>query len=374
VRVLYSLGAKFAGPGIGTTAYHGVKGLYEQGMLQQVLCGSFLPSDIPPSRIKALGLPSRGLRKLATFDPSGVLSYLHSVFYDLWASRYVKEADLLHVWGNDGLLSLRRAKERGMITVVQRASTHPRYQAELFREEYARWGVRFRLPEANLQRADAEVALADYVLIPSDFVRQTFLERGVDERKLLLLPFGVDVERFHPLSDLDQTERPFRVLFVGQISIRKGIPYLLEAWRLLRWGDAELWLLGRMVVNFPRRLLQLPGVRIFSFVPDPVPFYQKADLFAFPSLEEGSALVTYEALACGLPVVTTPQAGSVVRDGQEGFIVPIRDSIALAERLDALRRDRELRQRMASRARQRALEFTWVRHGEQLASLYASLG
>ncbi|MDQ7028789.1 MAG: glycosyltransferase family 4 protein, partial [Ardenticatenia bacterium] len=99
----------------------------------------------------------------------------------------------------------------------------------------------------------------------------------------------------------------------------------------------------------------------------------QADVFVFPSLQEGSALVTYEALACGLPVVTTPNAGSVVRDGIEGFLVPIRDVEALAARLEHLRADEGLHLEMGQAARRRAKAFTWEHYGDRLADTVRSL-
>ena len=117
----------------------------------------------------------------------------------------------------------------------------------------------------------------------------------------------------------------------------------------------------------------LPGVRMMGFLGTPAAAYQQADIFVFPSIEEGSALVTYEAMACGLPVVTTPNAGSLVRDGVEGFIVPIRDPDALAERVERLRADARLRQEMGRAARMRAEEFTWEQHGQALIQYYKSI-
>lgn len=374
MKVIYAIGAKFAGGGIGTTAYHAVRGLHRHGLLHRLLCGSFRPTEIPHERIRAMGLPSRALRKLATFDASGWLWYFQSSLFDAWASRHLELADLFHVWNSNGLASLRRAKEMGMVTVVKRASAHPLCQARLLKEEYARWGMSFRIPRAGLRRSVAELEEADYVLIPSNFVRHSFLEEGFPEDRLLQVPFGADTSRFHLAGS--QVDHPFRVLFVGQIGIRKGIPYLLEAWRQLGWRDAELWLVGRIETGYRSMLTRwdgLPGVRLAGYAPDPVSLYQQADVFAFPTIEEGSALVTYEALACGLPVVTTPNAGSVVRDGIEGFIVPIRGVDALADRLDRLRTDERLRRKMGRAARIRGGEFKWEQYGECLVQAMWSL-
>jgi len=319
LKLIYSIGARFAGGGIGTTAYHAVCGLHRHRMLHRLLVGSYRPTEIPREKIRAMGLPSRALRKLATFDTSGWLWYIQSVLFDAWATLYLEPANLFHVWNNYGLGCLRRAKAMGIITIVERASSHPLCRARLLQKEYSRWGLTFRTPLVSLRRAVAEIEMADYVLIPSNFVRRSFLEEGFPEDRLLQAPFGVDTTRFRPAD-----EQP----------------------RQLGWRDAELWLLGRISPEMKAILpsyWDVPGIRFVSYTPDPVAVFQSATVFAFPSIEEGSALVTYEALACGLPVVTTPNAGSVVQDGIEGFIVPIQDVGALAAALERLRADKRLR-------------------------------
>jgi len=370
LKLIYSIGARFAGGGIGTTAYHAVCGLHRHRMLHRLLVGSYRPTEIPREKIRAMGLPSRALRKLATFDTSGWLWYIQSVLFDAWATLYLEPTNLFHVWNNYGLGCLRRAKAMGIITIVERASSHPLCRARLLQKEYSRWGLTFRTPLVSLRRAVAEIEMADYVLIPSNFVRRSFLEEGFPEDRLLQAPFGVDTTRFRPADE--QPACPFRVLFVGQVGIRKGVPYLLEAWRQLGWRDAELWLLGRISPEMKAILpsyWDVPGIRFVSYTPDPVAVFQSATVFAFPSIEEGSALVTYEALACGLPVVTTPNAGSVVQDGIEGFIVPIQDVGALAAALERLRADKRLRREMGRAARARAEKFTWKEYGEALAGM-----
>jgi glycosyltransferase involved in cell wall biosynthesis len=375
MRVIYSIGAKFAGSGIGTIAYHAVRGLYHHGLLHCLFCSSYRPSEIPRQKIRAMGLLSQSLRKLATFDTSRWLGYLQNLLFDAWATRYLEPADLFHVWANFGLRSLRRMKEMGAVTIVECASSHPVRQARLLAEEHARWGLRFRYSPMGLRRTMTEIQTADHVLIPSDFVRCSFLGEGFPDARLLQVPFGVDTARFQ--AGPRQNPHPFRVLFVGRIGLRKGVPYLLEAWQRLGWRDAELWLVGRAETAFEPVLARwdgLPKVKRVGYVLEPASLYQQADVFAFPTIEEGSALVTYEALASGLPVVTTPNAGSVVQDGIEGFLVPIRDVDALAGRLEQLRADGRLRQAMGQAAKKRAEAFTWQRYGDTLARMYEKPG
>lgn len=374
MKIVYSTGARLAGGGIGDIACHGVGSLHRAAMLQVLLCGSRGPSDLPSERVRALGPASRALRRLAASDPSHRLWHLESLVYDAWAARALVPADLLVVWGGYGLRSMARARAMGMATVVVRASTHPAYQRRLLCEEYARWGLPYRVVEAAVRRAVQELDSADHALIPSAFVRCSFLGQGYPQERLLEVPFGADTARFRPAPE--RAPHPFRVLFIGQVGVRKGVPYLLEAWRRLRWADAELWLVGRQEGSSRPLLARwqgLSGVRWLAYSPHPAALMQQADVFAFPTVEEGSALVVYEALACGLPVVTTPHAGSVVRDGYEGFLVPIRDVDALAERLERLRADPDLRQAMGRAARERAEDFTWQRHGQALCRCLAGL-
>jgi glycosyltransferase involved in cell wall biosynthesis len=372
-NIIYSFGNKFAGAGIGTIAFYEARELYRHGLVQRILCGAYAPTEIPETTIRAIGLPNRILCKLASLEPSGWLWYVQAVLYDLWAARYISRANLFHVWGGYGSRSLRRAKALGMTTVVQIASSHPNFQNRLMREEFARWGQTWRVCTAGLARTLREIDQADYVLIPSDFVRESFLAEGIPESKLIQMPFGVDVSRFTPAAASEG--RPFRAVFVGQVGLRKGVPYLLEAWKRLGWRDAELWLVGRVLPEIKEVLktyAELPGVRIVGFLGAPAAAYQQADIFVFPSIEEGSALVTYEAMACGLPVVTTPNAGSLIRDGVEGFIVPIRDPDALAARMEHLRADAQLRREMGRAACARVETLTWEKHGQELSRIYSS--
>ncbi|MCS6910404.1 MAG: glycosyltransferase family 4 protein, partial [Anaerolineales bacterium] len=239
--------------------------------------------------------------------------------------------------------------------------------------EYQRWGLPWHMPRWNYGRMLHELALADYITIPSAFVRESMSAQGLPLHKLIEIPFGVDPARF---SSSRKTGRPVRFLFAGQVSIRKGVPYLLEAWKRLKLPGSELWLAGRMMGDFAairHRWAEVDGVRFLGHSSALPAIFQQCDVFVFPSIEEGSALVTYEALAGGLPVITTPNAGSVVRDGQEGYIVPAGDIEALCERMEQLRGSPSLREAMARAARLRAEEYSWDRYQKSLTEAYYAI-
>ena len=299
--------------------------------------------------------------------------------FDSAVARQVRRQKPDIVIGHDGSAEFaqRAAKSIGALAVLNQVVGHVETALELFREE-ASLAPEFAeaaptLPAAVIERHRKEIAEADRILVPSDYVRDTLVARGADPARLAILPYGVDIERFRPAAAKPAGEG-LRLLFVGHIGQRKGIRYLLEAMRRLAGRGVTLTLVGRITCD-PAALA--PWREHFTHVPH-VPFhevhalFQNADAFVYPSLHEGSAFVTYEALASGLPVITTLNAGSVVRDGAEGLIVPIRDVDALVAAIERLYLDRNLRTGMVQAARRRAEDFTWGHYAARLAGLLDS--
>ncbi len=372
MKVVYSIGAKFGGAGVGNTAFHAVAGIYRDGLLTRLFVSSNAQHLIPDSLIRQWGIIGRGMKFSAAKDPSGLMDFLFNWLFDAWVAARMPRGDIFHGWNGLCLFSLRAAKGCGMITVVERASAHPLTYLQLLRNEYARWRSRWQPPMWNYARSIRDIEEADYITVPSAFSRDSMIANGIPAHKLIEIPFGVDLNRFAP--NHNASPHPFRVIFVGNVSIAKGAPYLLEAWKKIAWQDAELWLVGRVTPEFPyARWANLPGVQFIPHTLAVADLYRQSNLFVFPSIQEGSALVTYEAMASSLPVITTPNAGSVVRDGQEGFIVPIRDVDALCDRMQTLRADEKLRRRMGQAARARAEQFSWARYGERLVEAYGRI-
>jgi glycosyltransferase involved in cell wall biosynthesis len=269
------------------------------------------------------------------------------------------------------LHAIRRAHALGAKTIIERGSSHSLTQQQWLTEEYDRYGVTLRpTSQPALDKALQEYAETDYVSVPSEFAHQSFLEHGYDARKLILNPFGVDIDRFRPgAGDGGQA----RAVFVGQVSLRKGIQYVLEAWRKLRWPHGELTIIGPIMPDAEKVIAPYkndPSIRWVGFVNNLEDYLGRQSFFVFPSIEEGSALVTYIAMACGLPLITTFNAGSVARDGQEGYLVPVRDVEALGQRMETLCRAPELRRALGQAARQRVEAFSWPRYQQRIVALY----
>jgi glycosyltransferase involved in cell wall biosynthesis len=217
------------------------------------------------------------------------------------------------------------------------------------------------------ERRLCDLALADRVLVPSWHIAETLVRQGTPEGKVRVVPYAADCRRFRPLAGKRHgPECTF--LFAGGISGRKGIKYLLEAWRRIRRPSWRLELLGPLPADLGPLEPYLDFIEPLGRVShaEMPARLAAADVFVFPSLFEGSAVVTYEALACGLPSIVTPNAGSVVRDGIEGFLVPCSEVDSLAQRMEQLGNDPGLRATMGLAARARAMAFDWPRYHDAL--------
>jgi glycosyltransferase involved in cell wall biosynthesis len=212
----------------------------------------------------------------------------------------------------------------------------------------------------DLKRVASETDAADLVVVGSPFAAESFAG-VVPPDRIAVVPYGVDTTSFTPASTAEGTTGKLRVLFAGQLTQRKGIAYVLEAMGELDPSRFELTLVGP-VIGSGRGLGKYEGCFVHRSVrPKDMPqVYQSADVLVLPSIAEGSANVVLEAMACGLPVIVTPNAGAnAVTDGIEGFVVPIRSPEAVASRLELLGSDHELRARMGNAARVRSTEFQW---------------
>jgi glycosyltransferase involved in cell wall biosynthesis len=260
--------------------------------------------------------------------------------FDRWAQSLLRPGQHFFTGTAFANGAMRRVKQDGGLAFLDSWTTHPEDHWNLVAAEQKRWGS--RCPPASRcyqDRAVESVAVADYIFTESTFVRQTYLKRGFDPQRVLLCPLPVDLSLYQPAPEARPANRPFTILQTGGLSLRKGTPYLLEAFRLIRKEvpDAVLRVQRHIrndVVHVLRRNADLPlewsGHLDFA---SHVRRYQTSDLMLFPSVEDGFALVVAEALACGLPVITTTNTGAsdLIRPGENGDIVPICDPKALAD-------------------------------------------
>lgn len=365
ISVTYALGETFAGSGIGRIAGHAAAGAYRASLLDRVVTWETGDPAVPAYRI--VKPPLGSVWNLCPFP------YPKDLAFDLFCERKLGSPDVFHGWRNMALRSIRRAKDRGAVTVIDGASTHPHVQKRLVEEEYRRFDVdRELMGRRHFERAVAELAECDYVFVPSDFVLDSFLEVGFDRDELVKIPFGVDIDQFTPPDDLARSGREFQTVFVGQISLRKGIQYLLPAWQQAN-VEGQLLLAGQVTdtaKEFVEPYRDDPSIRFLGWVDDMPRLFRDASVFAFPSVEEGSALVSYEAMASGLPAIVTPNVGSLVEDGEHGVVVKPRDVDAVADAIERLAGDPDERARMGRAARETVEAYTWERYGDRVTDTY----
>lgn len=285
-----------------------------------------------------------------------------------------KNADIVWSGMDAALETFLIAKPKRVVCVLDQFVGHPLSLNKIIKEEIKLYPVLKTVtenlaPDSKIKRFCQEMELADIIVAGSNFVKETLIENNVPLDKIAVIPYGVDTKRFRP-----QTKKTddgiFRLLFVGHISVRKGCHYLLESVKQLNRPDIKLTMVGEMEGKYFIDHYK----NYFNWIP-PIPhsqlpqYFNQADIYVYPSLFEGSSLSVYEALASGLPVITTPNSGSVVRNNKDGFIIPIRDIKALKEKILLLYNNKVLRQKMAKNARQQAENYTWEIYRQKVIEL-----
>lgn len=376
IKVIYAINGRLGGGGIGNTSYYAALGPERVDCLKRVICNSNAQTTIPSSRVRALGLIGRIAKRVAFMEKSGMLNDWVDVAFDHWASRVLESCTVLHCW-NDLTRTLARGKKIGAVAVLESSMSHPISLAKILRKAAARWDVvPSDLPSPGRLKGYLEqLAIADFVTVPSEFNRQTYLENSIPVQKLRVVPYGVDLQSFYPLPKPCR-EHSFRAIFVGNFSLRKGALYLLSAWKHLGWEDAELWIVGNTAPEIQRFVTEsrkLPGLKFWGHQKNVRELYHQADVFVLPSLGEGSALVSYEAMACGLPVIVTENTGSLARPDVDGYIIPSADDVALVDALERMRSQPERRSEMGHNARERIEPYTWESYGVRLMQTYQEL-
>jgi glycosyltransferase involved in cell wall biosynthesis len=264
-----------------------------------------------------------------------------------------------------------------------------RVEVELVREEEKSWPgwseQPMDVPEAYFRRREQEWALADIVMVNSDFCREALLKQGVPDAKLAVVPLCFEAGSRPPSFRLCQDSggqaalRPpssvLRVLFLGQVVLRKGIQYLMEAARILKAENIQFDVVGPIGISEAAVKLA-PKNMVFhgrATRDQTANWYQQSDVFVLPTLSDGFALTQLEAMSFGLPVVTTPNCGAVVSDGVDGFIVPPRDAEALARAFQRYLSEPELLASQRPAALEKVKQFSLDHLAANLQALEARL-
>ncbi|MEM4268206.1 MAG: glycosyltransferase family 4 protein [Candidatus Woesearchaeota archaeon] len=320
---------------------------------------------------------TKGLEISSYFIPfirgvSKWVDYKKRRVHDRFVSEYIGgiDFDVLITWPLNPL-TIKKAKERDILTVVDSGSTHPNFQKKILMEENKLiFGKEIQTaPESIIMQEIADYNSCDLILVPSHFVKKTFVANGIEESKIIVVPFGVDTDIFKRKRKRDKV---FRIVWCGTICIRKGIHYLLRAFHELAIPNSELLLIGGIseemksfVERYKAQNIIYKGPVAQKSLPE---LYSQGSIFVHPSLEEGLSLVQLEAMACGLPIICTTNTGGdeIIKDGVEGFIIPIRDVGALKKKINYLYENPIKLKEMSNAAVRRANKYTWKHYGDNL--------
>jgi glycosyltransferase involved in cell wall biosynthesis len=333
---------------------------------------------IPPHLVKRMWLPEIAQKAVKRLGGTGEQSnWVHNELFARKAARLMTDCDVVHFVNSVGREAARKAKRSGAVAICDMREEHPDYQAQILSEEAKRLKIQFTVPGSSYRhRIIEELHLADYIFCPSSYAKRTFVTQGISADKLVVCPYGVDIKQF------TGRERPrpsgqFNVLFLGNICMRKGVHYLLEAFQSAGLRNARLLLAGPIDPSF-RPVLD--RYSLFERV-GPIPHsqvheqYKKADVFVIPSLADSYPLVALEAMSAGLPVIVSENTGTagVIENGREGFVVPVRNAREIAEKLTFLYENREQCARMGMAAASAASVLSWENYEKVCADFYKSL-
>lgn len=316
------------------------------------------------TNLEYLNFTLRYLPKQIGLNFNRILRNLH--YYLI--SFFIKKEDIVISWGFTNKHFINKAKNRSKLLIIERGSTHPNFQKNILSDEYNIQKLQTIEFQYSTRIQKYEYELSDYIVVPSDFVKKTFIENGVAATKIFVNPYGVDLIQF---KRLEIKKEKFRLIFSGKACIRKGYHYLIEAMKILKEYDIELWHLGSIHPEIEKFDYKQENIVYLGSKPqnELYRYYNQCDVFVLPSLEEGLAMVTLQAMACGLPVICTPNTGIenvITTDGAEGFLIPIRDPIAIKEKVLQLYNNPSLKRKMGEAAYKKVSSgFTWDDYGRR---------
>jgi glycosyltransferase involved in cell wall biosynthesis len=374
LRIAYSFPFRLGVPGIGAAALSQIQALAERNCSVEVYCWS---SPQPIAGVKVF--ETRGRVPI----PQRLLGAVHACrLHDWIATGLVKRSegfDLVHTWPLAAEFTLQAARAKGWLGVREAPNTHTAHAFEVVAREHAELGV----PQARdnshtynrstLERELREYDAAGLILAPSELAIETFVRRGVPRSKVVLKSYGFDPLRYHSHAGA-HANTALTFAFIARCEPRKGLHLALEAWH--RSGIANrsrFQITGRFVPGYRERigpLLQHPNVSVQDFVNDLRPVYEAADILVLPSIEDGSALVTYEAQASGCALLVSEAAGARFSHGIEGFLHRPGDVETLSDQMRRLADDPAALLRMQAAAALNAQQYTWAQATERLIEAY----
>ena len=364
-------------------AFRMSEGLHKYGVLDRIY------TIYPKFKMSGYKIPKE---KIASYPFFGALKYLKmrwwknipddrlSDLFSFVVSLTLKRPPgpwIFHAFSGYCERSLKKAKKLGAVTVIERGCTHIDEQQRIMAEEESLLYKRSVQPNWKYvyDRMKREYEMADYIVVPSTYSQRSFLERGFSPEKVRVVPICSE-KLTRPAPESEKPKR-FTVLVTGGQFVRKGLFYVLEAWQKLNLSDAELLFKGSVPKEFGY-LLEAKNIRrITKYLSDEemTKLYNEAHIFVLSSIDEGFGQVVMEAMSAGLPVIVTENVGSAdgVKNGKDGFVVPIRSSDAIAEKIKFFYDNPEKLKEMSKAAIEKSKFYSPEEFTKRIVAFYSSI-
>ena len=378
LRVLYSFPLRIGAQRVCYTAWNQVDGLLKAGANVSLFCGSVAKNFEQPLKIKTtlskgnLRIPIRLLGRFQALQ-------IHDRLTANWLEKNHHLVDLVHCWPSASLRTIQVAKKFNIPSFLERPNTHTRYALEQSQRESEIVSV--PLPKNHdhafdsrlIRHEEEEYSECDYLLCPSSFVAKTFQDFSFPQEKLLRHQYGFESSRFTPNSTSNNAGG-LTAVYAGVCEPRKGLHYALKAWLqsdIHKTGRFQIC--GEFVPGYASKLekmLDHPSIEVLGHRSDLPEILKSADIFILPSIEEGSALVTYEARGSGCVLVVSDASGAKCEHKLDALVHPKRSVEILTQHLNLLSGSREFLSRLRHNSLETRDTLTWEAAGKTLYQIF----
>ena len=377
-KYILSLSAKFHN-------FEVAKILYNNNQLSKIICG------YPWFKLKNEGIPkkfvsSNGIYNILKFpfqdvscakkylDYLGILNKKNIDKQTLKIMQKNNDFDILLGLAGVALRSAQKIFNSDKIFICERSSSEIGFQDKLLSEEYKICNLKFNNTNPwFIESEQEEYELADVILTPSNFVKNSFEEKF--QHKVKVINFGVNTNNFYKNNTIKKSDKYFDILFIGQISLRKGLHYLIDAFKNLQHPNKRLHIVGSHTLDkkFYQKKLNIENIIVYGHINHLKlnNIINKCHIFVLPSIEEGFATVILQALSAGCPVIVSENTGAkeFVTDNNCGFVVPIRDSKAIQEKLELIADNKNTIENLSNNAVKKMKDQSWENYISKLNSI-----
>lgn len=311
---------------------------------------------------------------------------LFDYYFEKASEKYLSNVDYIHVVQDYTNQLIRKAKKSDKQIIYEQIIAPSYTQRDYLKAELEKWSYPMEhleklVPSKRVEEEIENLSIADYIHVPSQFVKDCILHKiGVkNENKVVMWPYGVNINKFpHSLKSFNGS-RKLKILCVSRVSLLKGTKYLIEAMKLLQNENVHLTYVGLCLedeyIPLKRELQDLKNVTYLHSIPhsEMGKIYMDSDLFLLPSLIEGSSLVIYEALSCGLPCIVTPNTGSIVIDQHNGYVIKEKAIEDIVDKVKLFFEFPHLLENLSHNSRETVSEYTWARFSENMGTFYRQI-